>query len=167
MPQWDTLQPTSLSFGILSPRQPGSLGQLTQHPCLTPGEPIDPPFKVTWCRGSTEPGGTWHVGGPTLQGAFPAYLLYPGAVAPPGEVPPGGCGPQQTGHSWAVAKGVWTLKLGAAPAHWLCSGWSLLKVALLKVALPDLAESGVSARICTCKGEARLNTKGNRREGFP
>lgn len=51
------------------------------------------------------------------------------------------------------------LKLVAAPAHWLCPGWSLLKVAFLKVALPDLAEPGVSARISTFKGEACLTQR--------
>lgn len=31
---------------------------------------MDPPFKVTWCWGSTEPGGTWHVGGAYPPGSF-------------------------------------------------------------------------------------------------
>lgn len=40
-------------------------------------------------------------------------------------------------------------------------------MALLKVALPDLAESGVSARIRTSKGEACLTQRETEEQGFP
>lgn len=56
---------------------------------------------------------TGHGGGAgALQEDSPAYLCSPGTVTPPGELPPGCCCPEQTGHTWAMARGMWVLKLG-------------------------------------------------------
>lgn len=99
---------------------------------------------------------------PTLQRASPppTYLRSPGAVAPPGEQPPGRGSAEQTGHSWVRTEAGGQV---AAPAHWLCRGWGCLRWRGLKVALPDPAESGTAAGLCQYsqrRGEAYLTQRG-------
>lgn len=109
----------------------GTSAHLTPHPHLTHREPTDPLLKVTRCWGPTEPGGSLAWGWPTLQGASPAYLPHPGAVAPPGKQPPGCCSLEHAGHSWAAVKGQWALKLheligcaqGGACLRWHSLRW--------------------------------------------
>lgn len=60
------------------------------------------------------------IGSPSLQAPPPTYLCPPGAVAPPGEQPPG-CSPEQAGHSWAEAS--------SHPSLVILLGAGLLKVA--------------------------------------
>lgn len=118
-----------------------------------------------WC--STEPGRNLTSGPPPSSRVPPTYLCPPGAVAPPGEQPPGPSSPEQTGHGEAAARGVCAQRRVARwpcqPNGWGGGGGDCLRWRGLKVALPDLAESGsaVGMWVSTSKGEVRLNTRAN------